>query len=310
MVGGLSVILPTHNRPAGLARTVESLLASPHPPEQLIIVNDGHEPVAPALASRCQARGVELLALTRDTPSLPAGRNLGLDHARGEITLMLEDDATCPPGYIEQLRQLWALDTEKQIAAIGSVIVEQRTFCLTGRVFQILQRISGHRCWRPRRCPARYVSLPPGLAGRLVPTNLLHGAGTSLRTDIARTVRYREDWPGYAYGEDREFAFRLSQRYPCFLAPGLTLDHEPAEVTPAGLAEKGRTYVTHTLATARTATEGGAGLWMLVLVDLLATAGLYGLLGCVGRNRQARRAFAAAMTHELLAQARRLLCGR
>jgi glycosyltransferase involved in cell wall biosynthesis len=254
MVVSLSVILPTHNRPAGLVQAVDSLLAADHPPEQLIIVNDGHDPLAADIESRCGARGVELLVLRRDTPCLPASRNVGLDHARGEISLMLEDDATCPSDYLDRLRALWALDAKKQIAAIGSVIVEQRTFTRTGRIFGFLLRCSGHRCWKPRRCPARYLLLPAGLAGRLAPASFLHGAGTSLRTDIARAVRYREDWPGYAFGEDREFSFRLSQHHPCFLAPELTLDHEPAEVTPAALAEKGRTYVTHSLATARDAT--------------------------------------------------------
>jgi GT2 family glycosyltransferase len=310
MVVPISVILPTHNRPVALARAVESLLGQSPPPEQIILVNDGDEPVDGDLATRCSAAGVALLTLSRAEPSLPASRNLGLDRARCDIALMLEDDATCPPGYLQRLGEFWARDTRKQIAAIGSTIVEQRAGSPAGRLFAMLQRLSGHRCWRPRRCPARYLSLPADLAGQLTPANLLYGAGTSIRTDIARAVRYRDDWPGYAYGEDREFAFRLSQQYPCFIARGLALEHDPAEVTAESLAEKGRTYVRHSLATARSATEGGAGLWMLVVLDLLGTCGMYGLLGLVGRNRRARRAFACASAGELLAQARRLLCGR
>jgi hypothetical protein len=49
---------------------------------------------------------------------------------------------------------------------------------------------------------------------------------------------------------------------------------------------------------------------MLVLLDLFGMMTIYGLLGLVGKNRRARRAYAAAMACELFAQARRLLCGR
>ncbi len=90
----LSVVIPTRDRPALLARCLDALAAQDWPPErrEIIVVDDGSRtPLPPPV-------GATLLRL--DVPAGPAAaRNRGWRAARGEFVLFLDDDVRPAAGH-------------------------------------------------------------------------------------------------------------------------------------------------------------------------------------------------------------------
>jgi glycosyltransferase involved in cell wall biosynthesis len=80
-----SVIIPTRDRPHYLRSAISSVLRQSQAPEEIIIVNDG-DPIATAFGDR----RVRVLNNGRRGPV--AGRQLGVESAKGEAIAFLDDD--------------------------------------------------------------------------------------------------------------------------------------------------------------------------------------------------------------------------
>lgn len=94
----LSVVIPTFNRKPVLERTLPALLAQDFPAEQfeLIYVLDGStDGTAAMLRAIKPASAFQVLEQPNRGPS--AARNKGIQAARGELVLFLDDDILCPP---------------------------------------------------------------------------------------------------------------------------------------------------------------------------------------------------------------------
>jgi glycosyltransferase involved in cell wall biosynthesis len=98
----VSVIVPTHNRPHLLARAVRSILAQTFQDFEIIVVNDGGQPVEPALRDLDGDGRIHFVSAGR-TRGLPGARNLGLRIARGRYVAYLDDDDLFYPEHLETL---------------------------------------------------------------------------------------------------------------------------------------------------------------------------------------------------------------
>lgn len=306
----ISLVIPTHDRPAGLAAAVESALAGDRKPDELIVVHDGPGG-EPDLAGALRGAGVGYRYIRGDRPSLPRSRNLGIDAASGDVIVFGEDDLAFPPEYFARVEALYAADAEEQVGGIGAVIREPGPRRLPRRAWELLARWLGEGSWRPRQGVSRYVELPAALAGRLVPASRLSGGGLTLRREAA-AERFDESFSGYALGEDMEFCFRAGRRHALFRAPELTALHDPAPTGRPDARARGRMYAANLLHIARRSTDGGAGTWLLAAYQLAGMSALYAtwsLLSLRGYNAR----FAAGVVGELwrrgLREARTLACG-
>ena len=80
-----SVIIPTRNRPQLLTRAIESVAGQKHVDLEIIIVNDGNQPIVGLSEPH-----IKILDNLNQGPV--AARNLGVDHSNGEIIAFLDDD--------------------------------------------------------------------------------------------------------------------------------------------------------------------------------------------------------------------------
>lgn len=101
----LSIIVPTCGR-LTLARTLESIfLARPAQADEVLVVGDGRQPAAQAIAMRWKSR----LRLTyRETPATRcaghAQRNVGISFASGSHLLSIDDDDAYRPMALQLVR--------------------------------------------------------------------------------------------------------------------------------------------------------------------------------------------------------------
>jgi hypothetical protein len=307
-VTSISVIIPTHNRPESLARTVESLLVQDRRPDQIVIVNDGHLPPPDSLDESITSAGVayEYCEFRSDSPSASASRNRGMELATSQVLVMIDDDVIPPPDCLGRLAAMYDLDSGGVVAAIGATPIPPEPANRLGRgLWDFLATILGEIRWAPRLCAARYVVLPPGLRRKLTPGKPLSGCLMSMRADVSAGYRFDDEFfGGYTLGEDRDLGFRIAVDRAVFLAEDLTVLHDPA---PGGRPDRmrmGRMLVSSTLHTAGGCGDSGAGTALLLGYELAGTCLLHTLWG-IARLRRSNLLYAAGIARELLARLRK-----
>ncbi|MGW1927342.1 glycosyltransferase, partial [Streptomyces massasporeus] len=104
-----SVVVATRERPASLARALDSLLAQDHPDHELIVVDnaprttDTHDLVTRAYAGRVRY-------VREDTPGLAIAHNTGAAAADGEVLAFTDDDVIADPHWLSALTAPFAAD--------------------------------------------------------------------------------------------------------------------------------------------------------------------------------------------------------
>jgi glycosyltransferase involved in cell wall biosynthesis len=95
----VSVVAPTHQRRAGIPAFVEAVLADPTVFELVVAVDGSTDGTAEWLAERARSdpRLVPLELANRGTN---AARAAGIEAARGEIVLLMDDDVIAGPGLV------------------------------------------------------------------------------------------------------------------------------------------------------------------------------------------------------------------
>lgn len=99
----ISIIIPTRNRSALLSRLLESLVNLRYPRWEGIVVDDGSTDDTRDTVDRFRARNLPLTYLYQPWGKMGAARNLGLEHASGEIAAFTDDDCTVDPGWLDAI---------------------------------------------------------------------------------------------------------------------------------------------------------------------------------------------------------------
>lgn len=103
----LSVVVPTFSRFDCLGRLLGALAAQEGaPPFEVIVVDDG-SPAGPAAWPVVADSPLALRMLRQPNQGPAAARNTALDHVRGRLLVLLNDDAVPPPGLLAAHARAW-----------------------------------------------------------------------------------------------------------------------------------------------------------------------------------------------------------
>jgi GT2 family glycosyltransferase len=95
-----SIVIPTRGRPDYLDVTLASIVPQASDADaEVLVVNDGDEPAARAVASRHGAHVIRL----REPSGANAARNAGVAEARGPLLVFIDDDIEAPPGWLDAI---------------------------------------------------------------------------------------------------------------------------------------------------------------------------------------------------------------
>lgn len=95
----ISVIVPTFQRPDVLVHALESLAAQTYKDVEAVVVNDGGRSVEDVVSAFRGRLTVQLITLPQNA-GLPTARNVGLDHATGDLVAFLDDDDVFLPHHL------------------------------------------------------------------------------------------------------------------------------------------------------------------------------------------------------------------
>lgn len=98
----VSVIMPTYNRPEGLKRAIQSVLAQSFQDFEIVVVNDAGRVVEEVIASFAGESRITYIRHPRNK-GLAAARNTGIRAARGKYLAYLDDDDCFYPDHLETL---------------------------------------------------------------------------------------------------------------------------------------------------------------------------------------------------------------
>ena len=201
----ISVVIPTLRRPEILRETLRSLaLCSPAPSE--VIVVDGDEGrSAKDVVEALQGDGTPLRYVP-SSPGLTHQRNVGVEHAAGDVILFADDDVTFGRDVFAVLDR--AYDDQGVVGATGRVI-EQAGEQRIGKESRLRRLLPGGgregtftRFGYPRRILE--VDEPRDV-------EFMQGCFMSARKEAVASVGFDERLAGYALAEDEDFSCRLSR---------------------------------------------------------------------------------------------------
>ena len=166
----ITIIIPNWNRRRVLRETLAAISADLPAWAEVIVVDNASTDGAAEMV-RAEFGSVGLIRLRRNVGT--AARNIGLQHARGKITLMLDNDSHPLPGALERIEHHFEAD--ERLGALG------------GRIFVRLD-------------PPEYEA--GGLPGVFI------GCGAAFRTEVLRGIGgYPEDYGFYV--EEYDVSCRL-----------------------------------------------------------------------------------------------------
>jgi GT2 family glycosyltransferase len=203
----ISVVIPTHARPRRLRDCIISLSKLSYPRDRfevIVVDDDSPEPVARALHDLCDLVNLHCLRQPRGGPA--RARNLGLEHALGDLVAFTDDDCRPREGWLANLAD--GHRRNPQMALAGPVVNAIHS-SIAAETSQVL---------------VDYLSEyfdPPGTGRGFFPSNNLTFPAKQLRA----LGGFSSDFP-LAGGEDRELCARWSDHgYPFGFLPDAVVDH-------------------------------------------------------------------------------------
>jgi teichuronic acid biosynthesis glycosyltransferase TuaG len=115
----VSVIVPAHNAAAFIDGTLRSVVAQTVGDWEAVVVDDAS---SDATAETAAAIDPRIRVVSSDVNLGPAGaRNLALEHASGELCVLLDADDAWEPTYLERQLELYdRLSADRRIGAVSS----------------------------------------------------------------------------------------------------------------------------------------------------------------------------------------------
>ena len=234
----LSVVIRSYNRLPALCELIEALLAQRHDSFEVVVIEQSTETPADAVARLAEHERDRRLRVHRFPPLGGArARNRGIQHARGEIVLFIDDD-DLPIGdeFLASMEGLFREDPRCVAVTCRHVWDADRR---PSWVYRMLARRLGMRFSLVLRLPDNFACHDERLVGR----HYVHGTGGAFRRAVfERFGGWDEDTPiedetslgirmhqGLERGEYVAFDPRASVRRGFDLAGGLDKRrHTPA----------------------------------------------------------------------------------
>ncbi len=224
----VSVIIGTKDRPESLRRCLESVAAQRCRPEEVLLLDDGTAG-AVSLGEVLEGAGIRWRYIQKKEPGLSRSRNLGAGEAAGEILLFLDDDVVLDPGYLEEILRVYR--AHPAVAGVGGRLEEIFYSPLVMSFLRFFALDS-------KRREGEILTSGIGVLIRTItadrPVEWLSGCNMSFRRQVFDEFHFDEGFGPNGWGDDMDFSYRVSRKYPLMAAHRARLVHR---VDPAGRAD-------------------------------------------------------------------------
>jgi len=196
----VSVIIPSYNSSRTLSLCLQSVAAQTYSPIEVIVVDDGSTDGSLEIA---RASGAKVIS-TGSNSGQSVARNLGAEHARGEILFFLDSDV--------------ALDSRGVEIAVKTLLENPRIGAICG-AYEPEPLL-------PTTLAAHYRTVEQYVWFNEVegPIPGLYSALFGIRAEVFREIGPFD--PALRHTEDQDYGFRLLQRYEMWVTPAIHGRHD------------------------------------------------------------------------------------
>jgi GT2 family glycosyltransferase len=181
-------------------------------PIEIIIVDDGDFQKTKKLLKDMDFDFKKIIHLKKDKKGLPASRNVGIQHVKGDITCFIDDDVILPPTWVGEITKLYS--KYQNISGAGGCVIDINPFD-TGRIYNALSKIRSI-LFSNRAGKLSFIGIPYHLLDilnqdkKLVDT--LTGCNMTFRTEVFKEQEFDESYIGSAWGEELDFCTSLKNK--------------------------------------------------------------------------------------------------
>lgn len=207
----ISIVIPTHNRADQLPRVVQRLMSQDVSPDlyEVIIVDSNSADSTPQALRRLTERYSNLTALRCDRSSVAATRNMGLNVARAELIMLLDDDILVGRDLLRRVFR-WSRKYPGRVL-LGKIIAPWEDSVSPFERFLV---------------EAQDVNNYVFPDSENVPSNHFYTACVAIPRSVLGATRFDEGFQG-AGVEDIEFGFRLlTKDSRMVFMPDVQVQHE------------------------------------------------------------------------------------
>lgn len=223
-----SVIICTRNRRQDLLQCLPSLAAQTYRSFELIIVDSSDVPVIEDdICMQAIDQFKPNCVYIHSAPGLTLQRNKGINAAASDIIYFFDDDVVLEPNYLEVMQHVFAQHSE-YVGGMGSIINMQPPLSYMWRLYHqffLLQRDYSAGTFTLSGMPTHaYGNV------QFKHIEVLGGCCMAFRKSVLNKHRFDEKLERYAYMEDADISWRVSQEGPLFYNPHARLSHHASPV--------------------------------------------------------------------------------
>lgn len=201
------------------------LLQQTLPLFELIVVDNGAEYGYEARhVCETVAGNIPVHYIVSPSNCLPAARNLGVSHCKGDYVALIDDDVRIATDYLSTVCRVFDQYPDA-VGVQGYIDPGQRP-----RLREFLQRLFGLYHMEPNRCrvlPTISTTYPAPLT-HTISCEWISGSNQVYRREVLQTVTWDEKLLQYADGEDLDHSHRVHRRFPgrLFITPDAHVVHD------------------------------------------------------------------------------------
>jgi glycosyltransferase involved in cell wall biosynthesis len=217
----ISVVVPTYQRPADLARCLAALKVQNRPVDELwVIVRDTDRQTWQFLETFDRG-ALPLHTATVTASGVIAAMNIGLESATGDIVAFTDDDAAPHHDWLERIETYYLAD--KQVGGVGG-----RDWVYHGTKLEDgSQPVVGKLQWFGRLIGNHHIGIGTGRE-----VDVLKGVNMSFRREAIADLRFDQRMRGSGAQVHFEVVFSLTLRqqgWKLIYDPQIAVDHFPAQ---------------------------------------------------------------------------------
>lgn len=213
----ISIIIPTYNRIDDLKDCLSSILSQAINPYEVIVVDDSEtDSIKEFLAKKRQKffeTSINILYIKNiGNKSLTSARNLGIQNANGNIILFLDDDVVLNNEYL--LKMIHAFKENPQIYGLQGLVTNWPERSPFQKMFYHFTKKILHPNYDYFITPSWLTVYNPQPNHELSSCEWFSGCNQAYRCEVFEELKFDEQLKKYSSGEDIDFSYRVSRKYP------------------------------------------------------------------------------------------------
>lgn len=213
----ISVIIPTYNRFEDLNECLKSLIDQTLVTHEILLIDDSESDSIRNYADKikpvCRHASIQLDYIKNHRgKSLTIARNVGLDHISGDIILFLDDDVILEKDYLAKLSTTFR--ENPHISGLQGLVTNWPARSPAQKLFFTFAKKILHPKYDCFVTPSWLTVYDPRPYKELSSCEWFSGCNQAYRRQVFDNLRFDEQLKKYSSGEDIDFSYRVSRKYP------------------------------------------------------------------------------------------------